>query len=371
MQQEDGAVRLETMLGYLAEDPGNGALARDCADAALAANQPQVAHDIFVKLEATAPLDEQTTAVAGMAAMRCGDQQTAQRHFTTLMQAHDQDIGLRFNMAWSLTLAGDHTASLDMIDDEMIASLPQAAMLDLQLRHELGEFDAAAERLDEYVERFPDYGPLQAAASVLAMDVDRADLARACALKAGDHPDALATLGTLELADDRLAEAQLLFGQSLATKALNPRANLGLGLAELAAGNAGASLPHLDLGAQQFGDHLGSWIASGWAHFLAGDPETARARFETALNQDDSFGEAQGSVAAMDAFAGDFEKARERLKIASRLDRQSFSVALTGMVLAAAEGDQTRADKIFEIVSTQPLTHDGKTLAEVLAKSAI
>lgn len=359
------------MLGYLEQDPGNAALAVDCAHAALDTHQPQVAHDILTRLEAIAPLDEDTMALAGMAAMRCGDQAAAQRHLKTLLERHPDNADLKFNLAWSLAQSGEYEMSLQYLDHAMTASLPQAAMVDMQSLHHLGEFEAAADRLDTYVERFPDYAPLQAAASVLAMDVERIDLARACALKGGDHPDALGTLGTLELAEDRLDQAQIHFRKSLSAKENNPRANLGLGLAELAAGNAAEALPHLDKGAQQFGDHLGSWIASGWAHFLAGDEDAARRRFETARKQDDTFGEAHGSLAAMDAFAGDFETAKERLKIAARLDREAFSVALTGMIIAAAEGDQARADQIFEIIANQPLSHDGRTLAQMLAKNTL
>ena len=73
----------------------------------------------------------------------------------------------------------------------------------------------------------------------------------------------------------------------------------------------------------------------------------------------------------MDAFAGDFAAADRRLKVAQRLDRQAYSVALTAMILAAADGDQERAQRIFEVAAKQPITHDGKSLAEALARMAL
>ena len=80
--------------------------------------------------------------------------------------------------------------------------------------HGFGEFEQAEEKLHGYLERYPDYGPLQAAASVLAMDLEDVELARACASKAPDHPDAMATLGSLDLAENRLEAARELLDEA-------------------------------------------------------------------------------------------------------------------------------------------------------------
>lgn len=364
--QNEAETRLERMLEYLDQDRGNVMLAVDCAETALAAQRAELARKIMTPFDASDALDARGRNIAGLAAMRSGDQIVAQRFFSALLADHPDDPGLRFNLAWSQALAGNHADARETLGEVDGTDLPQAAMLDLQIHHHLGEFDAAEAKLDAYIERFPEYAPLQAAASVLAMDVDRADLARQCAERGGDHPDALATLGAIELGDHHMGDARALFARSLDKCAFNPRANIGYGLVELASGNSPEALDYLDRGAEQFGDHLGSWLAAGWAHLLAGDRTTARARFETALIKDDSFGEAQGSLAAIDALDGDFDSARHRMEIAQRLDRQSFAAALTGIILAAAEGDEDKAQRIFELAAKQPLTHDGRTLAEAL-----
>lgn len=371
MIQNEAETRLERLLGFLDQDQHNLRLASDCAEAALAADRIELASRILAPFDASGALDPAARNIAGIASMRLGDQGTAQRHFSCLLSDHPDDPAVRFNLAWSQALAGDHGAAQETLGDVSNSEMPQAAMLDLQLHHHLGDFDAAEVKLDGYLSRFPDYAPLQAAASVLAMDLDRADLARRCAIRGGDHPDALSTLGTLELGEQHLDEARSLFTRSLEARPENPRANVGFGLVELASGNSGGALPFLDRGAEQFGDHLGSWLAAGWAHLLAGDAATARLRFETALAKDDNFGEAQGSIAALDAFAGDFESAKRRLEIALRLDRQSFSAALTAMLLAASEGDSEKAQRVFDMTASQPLTPDGKTLAQLLAGVAL
>ncbi len=361
----------EQLRKYLEFDPDNLSLARDCAEAAMASDLPGVAFEVLAPFLRSSGIDEALLNLAGVAAMRSGDQTKAQDLFARILENQPDSADVRFNLGWSRALAGDFQGAIDALNEDAIESLPQAAMLDLQMRHELGQFDEAAERLEAYVERFPDYAPLQAAASVLAMDVARADLARQCAERAGDHPDALATRGALDLGEQRIAEARELFKRSIAQREKNPRAYLGLGLAELAAKCPSDAAVHLDRGAEQFGDHLGSWLAAGWAYFLAGDIQAARSRFEKTLAIDDTFGEAHGSLAALDALAGDIDEAERRMKIALRLDRQSFAAALTGVILAEARGNEAAAKRIFEKATKQPMTHEGRTLADLLARIAL
>jgi tetratricopeptide (TPR) repeat protein len=366
---QDGArERLERLSGYLDQDPSNARLAVDCAEAALAADLPARALELLNAIGDAGELSETVSNLTGIAAMRAGDQATAQARFESLLENRPDDPALRFNLAWSRSLAGDFGAARDVLDEQMIETLPQAATLDLQLDHQLGEFEQAGEKLHAYLERYPDYRPLQAAASVLALDLGDIELAQACASRAADHPDAITTLGSLDLAENRLEAAHTRFERSIAIRADNARAHVGLGLTELAGGDPAAAVAHLDRGAEQFGDHLGSWIAAGWAHYLAKNPAAARARFETALALDDTFGEAHGSLAALDALEGDLESARRRMEVACRLDRGSFSAALAGVLLAKAAGDSDKARTIFEFAANQPLTHDGKTLVQALAE---
>lgn len=371
MVDRDDTGRLERLLEFRAQDPSNTRLTVECAEAAMAANRPDLALELLNDLAAETGLDPSISNLVGIAAMRAGNQQVAQAHFRSLLESDPDDSALRFNLAWSLALDNDKQGALAILDERTVGALPQAAMLDLQLRHEAGQWDEAAGLIHDHLERFPDYAPLQAAASVLAMDLDDVDLARSCALKAGDHPDALTTLGILELGDNLRGAASERFARSLMMRPHNPRAQIGLGLAKLAGGQNRDAAESLDAGAQAFGDHLGSWIAAGWAHALAGDLATARQRFETAMGLDDTFAEAHGSLAALDVLEGSAESARRRLKIALRLDRNCFSAALAGVLLASGEGNADRAKAIFETALQQPILPDGKTLGAALASLAL
>ncbi len=247
---------------------------------------------------------------------------------------------MRFNLAWSLAMAKRFDEALPLLDEATSEALPQAAQLEVQLLHQLGQFDRAEERARLLIEIHRDHRGLNAAVSTLALDVEDLELAQRTALKAGDHPEALATLGTIALDEDRAGEAAELFDASLARAPDAPRALIGRGLVRLLGDDKERAAQDLDRGAELFGDHLGSWVAAGWAHIVIGDIATGEARFETALALDDTFAESHGSLAVVDVLEGRIEEARRRTRIALRLDRHCFSAALAAMLLAAGAGDK-------------------------------
>lgn len=363
--------RLARLLALLESDPGNLALLADAADTALAERRPDCAEELLERYAAIAPLPPREAHLAGLAAMELGKFDQASDRFRRLLDEGVDEAGVRFNLAWSKAMLKDFDGALDLLDEGTVRALPQAAMLHVQILHEKGEFDAGADRAREYVALHPDHRGLMAAVSVLALDVEDPELAAACAAKAGGHPDALATLGTLALGDDRPDEALRLFEDALARNEGVPRAWVGRGLARLAAGDAAAAAPDIDRGAEMFGDHLGSWIAAGWAHFVGGDLAASRARFETALAIDPTFAETHGSLAVLDILAGDLDKGRERSDVALRLDRQCYSAALARTLLASAGGDEASARRIFETAINTPVDASGRTIAQALARSGL
>ena len=148
MADDEPLHRFERLLGYLESDPHNAVLALECAEAALAADRPNKARALLDDLGAAGQLDEGGENLAGIAAMRAGDPVAAQARFERLLETRPDDPALRFNLAWSRALAGDAPGARATLDQATIDSLPQAAMLDLQLHHQLGEFEGAKERLD-------------------------------------------------------------------------------------------------------------------------------------------------------------------------------------------------------------------------------
>lgn len=362
--------KFDRLKSYLEADPGNAALLRDCGASALDAGEVAFADECYARLEALPDFSEGDAAMAGLAAMRSGKLARAIALFEPLVEAHPADPALRFNLAWSFALDRQFDRAQAMLDPATVAALPQAAMLDLQLGHEQGDFDGAAAKIGDYLEAHGDYAPLQAAVSVLAMDVEDEELARRAAIAGGDHPDALATLGTLTLGDGDPAGARAMLEAALAQNPRSPRALMALGLANLGLGETEAALAQVDRGAELFEDHLGSWIAAGWAHLVAGKREAAEQRFLTAMQIDGNFAECHGSLATIAALKGDREAAARSIAVAFRLDRQCFSAGFAQMLLAAAAGDAEAAQRIFERALDQPLDDKGRSLRELLARIA-
>lgn len=360
--------RLERLLALLETDPGNLPLLADTAEAALDERQPETTAALLARYAAIAPLGPRETNLAGIAALQVHDFGAAADAFGRLFDGGADDAAVRFNLAWARANLKEFTAALDVLDDDSARALPQAAMLRVQLMHETGDFDGAGDAARAYVALHPEHRGLMAAVSVLALDIEDEALAAECAAKAGDHPDALTTRGTLALADEHATDALVLFERALAANGESPRAWIGLGLAKLLTGKAGDAPADIDRGAELFGHHLGSWIAAGWAYFVNNDLVTSRARFETALAIDPTFAETHGSLAVLDILAGDLEQAKTKSDVALRLDRQCYSAALAKSLLAASGGDQETARRIFERAANTPIDGSGRTIGQALAK---
>lgn len=356
------------LVDLLGQDPDNTALLADAADAAFAEERFDAAAELLDRHARLVPLPPQAQHLAGLVAMRKLDWERAADIYAQLLASGADAPPVRFNLAWSLAMAKRFDEALAALNEETSVALPQAAQLEVQLRHQLGDFDNAAERARALIEIHPDHRGLNAVVSTLAIDIEDTALALRTARKAGDHPDALVTLGTLALGEDQPEEAAQLFEAALARAPEAPRAWIGRGLTRLLGEDRAKAAADLDKGAEMFGTHLGSWIAAGWAHVLAGDRAAGRARFERALALDDSFGEAQGSLAVVELLDGHVEEARRRTEVALRLDRTSFSAALASMLIAAGEGKSDRAARIFETALHTPIGEDGKTLAHALAR---
>jgi tetratricopeptide (TPR) repeat protein len=358
--------RFDRLRLLLEHDPANRALIADTAEAALEERRPEDAAAVLEAAPAPPPPNE--VNLLGLAAMQSGQYERAAAAFEALLAEGVADPTVRTNLAWAKAMTKDHDGALGLLDEDLARGRPEAAMLKVQLLHDRGDFEEAADRARDYVERFPDHRGLLAAVSVLALDVEDAELAARAAAGAGDHPDALTTLGTLALGQDRATEALGLFDRALESNPGLPRAWIGRGLARLLAGQTEAAPADLDRGAAMFEDHLGAWIAAGWAHFINRDFPAARERFEKALRMDPTFAEGHGSIAVLDLLDGRNAEAARGAATGLRLDRECLSAALAQSLLAAGQGDSDRARRIFETAVNTPLGKDGRTIAQAMAR---
>lgn len=356
--------RLNRLLGFLEADPLNPDLLGDAVETALGAGEIERASALNARLREVRPDAFAGHYLAGLIAMHRGDFVEAVAILEPLAEDNDHPP-VRFNLAWSKAMTGAKVQAHALLDDGTVAAIPAAAMLKLQLMHEAGAFEEAEAFGREALRRHPDDRGLLAAMATLAMDLEDLDLARECAQRAGDHPEALAAAAMLELQDGHPHVARGMFDRSLSVREHNPRAWIGRGLSALLEREPGLAAADIDRGAQQLGDHIGSWIAAGWAHFLAGDADAAGQRFERALAIDHNFAESHGSLAVVDVTRGNLPAAKKRLATALKLDKECFSAVLAQVLIA--QDDPTRAREIVDQAVNFPLNESGVTIASYMA----
>ena len=358
--------RLKSLLRFLDQDPQNQALMADAAQAAFDAGDFPTASDLIARFEVEAPLAPSLRNLAGLIALRSGRFDEAAAAFMALLDDAPQDPALRFNMAWCKAMTGAWEDVISFLDDDVASSAPQAATLKVQALHHLGRPEDALAWGQSVAKQWPQDTPLMAALSVAAMDAEEFDLAGAYAAKAGDAHDALATLGMLQLNAYRSDEALGLFDRALEVRPDSARALLGKGLVVLNDGQPKLAAQYIDQCATEFGDHLGSWVASGWAYFVSGDYPTSRLRFETALALDDTFAEIHGGLAVLDIVEKDIESGRKRTERALRLDRTCFSGALAKSLLLAHDGNDSAAEQLQRLTLNAPIGASGMTIGQAM-----
>lgn len=359
--------RLEKLLGYLVVDPDNQTLLVDGIECALAANQTSTAADLAGRLAKIRPGSFEASYFLAMVGMAERDFDRAVAMLEPLA-VDGAPPNVMFNLAWSKAMVGAKDEALGLLSAAVTKTFPAAAMLRTQLLHEAGDFEGAMAFGKEALAQYPDDTGLNAAMATLALDLEDLELARACAIRGGEHPEAMAATGMLEMQDGDPAKARASFERSLANRQHNPRAWIGRGLTSLVERNPVAATGDLDRGAQQFGDHIGSWIAAGWAHYLAGDIDAAGQRFERAMALDPAFAESHGSLAVIDIARDDLASARRRMTTALRLDRKCFSAALAQAMLQL--DNPVAGRKLIEQAFETPLNAQGMTVAGYLAGMA-
>jgi tetratricopeptide (TPR) repeat protein len=361
------SARLERLLGFIERDPNNLALLDDAAAQALDDGAPQIASDLLTRRAVIAPPPARILNLEGLAALAQQRHEDAARIFTALKEQGEQDPALRFNLAWALAMLNRYAEALALLDDAVIAASPRGPKLKIHMMHHLAQYDEALAEGARLAALYPSDTALLGALATLAMDAERADLALDYAKRAGDDPEGRAVIGMLALGEQDLKTSLAAFDAALARQPRSPRAWVGKGLGLLAGGDVAAGTEAIDRGAELFGDHIGSWIAAGWAHYTAGDIAKAKARFERALAIDPNFAESHGALAVIAIAEGRLEDARRSCDIALRLDRNCFGGALAKSMLLDQAGHAQAAQKIRDIAMAAPVGPKGETLLQMLA----
>lgn len=361
--------RLVRLLDYLQADPFNRKLLADAASEAFDSQCFAQCDELLQRYEALGALPPALLNLKGLSAMSQGEFDTALATFD-LLSSYGLNPVTQYNTAYAAAMTGRFDQAVERLDEKVLADVQQAAALKIRSLHHLGRLEEAIELASQHASDPHNSAEICGLLATALLDAGDIEGARHYAAQSQDTSDGLTVRGLLSLDETRNEDALALFEQALKAQPDNRRAHLGMGLALLAQGNFSGASKQIDVAAQAYGKHAGSWIAAGWAHLLGGDLTQARARFDEGARVDRGFAEAPGGIAVVDVMEGKLVDAKRHAATALRLDRACLSAALAQSLLSSAAGDQASADAIRNAALQRPLTENGKTIAQALAQRA-
>lgn len=337
--------RLSRLLDFLAQDPHNAALLGEVADEQLNQGDSVAARATLQQLLAVQPGDALTRYRLAVATRAGGDAATAVAALQALLaEGHAHAVVVQ-ELARAQGQLGDWAAVVATLEPLQAGALPPEEgdavwLLRVRAHHHLGQLTHGLAQAQDWEAARAGALPLQgrAAIATLMLDAERLeDAARVLAhvepKLVDGHAELAAAAGFVQLGQGEARGAMDRFTQSVQLDASLGRAHLGLGLAMASQGDLPRALDALRAAVTATPSHLGSWHALAWVQLLQDDLAGAQASFESALAQDDTFGETHGGLALLAALRGDVEASERHLRTASRLDPQSTHVLVTRAVL--------------------------------------
>ena len=293
----EAAQRLRRLQGYLAQDPANPFLLSDTCDAALAAGDFAAAASCMDRAERLQLDPIAWTARRALGALCTGDAQQCRALVESLLDATND-----------------------------ANPLAQLQALWLRACHHLGALGEAWEWTQQQLQQ-DRLQPLAAGvASLMAIDLDRMEDARALADRALHRavpppPEALVARAYVALADDDAALAAKLLEHAAARQPDDGRIWSALGMVSLRNGALQEARGRFEQAVRRIPQHIGSWHALGWTCLLQQDLPGAQAAFAAALDRDRNFGENHAAMALVFTLLGRDGPAEHHLQRAERLDR--------------------------------------------------
>jgi tetratricopeptide (TPR) repeat protein len=216
--------------------------------------------------------------------------------------------------------------------------------------HHLGKLPEALEICRRWVEIDPG-AESKSYLALLTMDNGNPQEAGELALEVlkqnPENVDANIVAGSARTERQEMDEARSNFETALAGQKENGRAWLGLGLVHLYNQEIPEAIDALKNAVRIYPDNPGIIGTLGWAQLIARDFVASEKTFEQALKVDRTFSESHGGYAAVLAVQGKADLAQHEIKIAKRLDPNSFGADFAQSVIMANQGQQQAGAEHF------------------------
>lgn len=363
--------RLDRLIAYLEQDPGNVQLRADIFDTALGEGRFDVAEQQVTPMLAATPVDAPWRHRLALVRIAQAEYAVARRLLTELIDEGFTDHVIAFNLAHAAFRDGDFQAA-----EQTLRGMPESAdpshlafALRLRCLHRLGAIGDALRLFQSRVPGAAVSSEAYGVASLLAFDAGLMAEASAWSGTAlAQDPrqfEALVASGSAHLASrdadgaaqalDRALELNPVDGRTWSARATASMLQMDLPLAQQQYETAVAHLP----------DHIGTWHGLAWCRLMRKDVAGARQAFERALDLDRNFGESHGGLAVVLAMEGKTAEAQEAIARATRLDPANLSARYAQAVLDGDVADAARFDALARrVLAGRPV--GDKSLADIL-----
>ncbi|ARN19345.1 tetratricopeptide repeat protein [Piscinibacter gummiphilus] len=340
--------RLERLGNFLQHDPDNATLLRDYAVEASRTGEHHAAAAALARLaeRGQATLDDHLAWAQAL--RRDGRNDEALQVLGGAERRWPGDPWVAYETASCHFADRAFDRAFDALRDPSPQD-PAGAEVDalrIRLLHHLGRMDEAAAIADRF--QASPHPAISRAAVPVWMDLGRFDeaLGHARALAGtvpeGETPpyEACEALASQALDQGDPAGAQPWLRAALSVRRDDGRVWVLAGLTSLAIDDTASAIDAFERAVALMPGHAGSHLALGWAFLATQRLPEAGAAFAAGADADPSFAETHGSLAVLAAMQGRTAEARELIRKAQRLDRQSASALWAAHLLDGGDVSQ-------------------------------
>ena len=365
-----GSERLNRLLGFLEQDPGNWQLINDAAAEAIRVGDSDRARSLIDRGLALAGLDAGRRFALGNLMLANQDASRAEALFAELAQQGGLHPALSYNLGYAQFEQGryaDSIATLRQIGDAEVVQAPQRDLLLAKAFYFLQDLDAALEHIDRYLRGSKDDQEGLGLKALMVFDMGKpaeatAVASRLLALNPNNAYGHL-TLGSIALEQKQPAVAKAHIEQTLAQQPLMGRAWSVLAFADLQQNQLEAGQAHFDKAVRYMPNHLGTWHGLAWTQLLLGNITAARQAVDSAMALDRNFAENHGTLAVIQVLCGQLDEAETSIKRGIRLDPKSPSSQYARSLLLAERQQPEASKRLIERILTEAGMKDAAAIA--------
>lgn len=115
-------------------------------------------------------------------------------------------------------------------------------------------------------------------------------------------------------------------------------------------------------------DHIGTWHLKAWAELLSDDVAAAKISFQKALDLNRNFADSHAGIALVMIYQGNIDSAKQKIKLAKKLDDQCQTAIFAQSMLLRLEGKAQEADSMVAGIIGGQSHLQGHTYQALIAK---